>query len=690
MIHIITHDLSSYKRETDEIFSEFDDRYEATFFTDERLGGFESSLYQSLNLHRSLGLIYAALSAVGAALALIAIGALNIYESFFEQIIIKREFSLNYENIVALIATLFVIVVITMLPSVGGGESNVVNKMLKTWFNGELRRTNRLKRAFARLKSKPLHIYGPDSLSAYEMEILFGAIAGLNLGKNEIFLHVRNEGLRAVKSLLGFSGEAVRSNTELDATKIVRLFDPAELAMFELASFVSVKSGSSRLVPLDLLEILASNLLSANNQIGVFVHRGFDEYALLKNRFQGRSELALIAPPNERLCGKAEFFIRANLENIVSKLHEPLGVYWLFEKSFEYEMLHKRQIWLLKELIRLIMHSNSYQVLSLPLLKEGLKFNELNSDFGSSMLQGLDVASLEALFGALKRAGRFGDAHAVAEYLSPLDPQKYAISKAVVFERDGSFAESLEIFENIDAEALDDETRAVYYERFAWLIVSARFENLRQKGLECADKLEQILRQKALATPSRVWNLNNIRANYCEWLRDYAGALKFHEQALKVPAAGENEYAGSLLNYSIILRFLFLQTREPHYLQNALKYALGSVEYKRNLGDMDESPIVLHNLALHLFYGITLGVFERERADEMLGYSARALAILDATGSNKKLGIILVENIAASEILGLDTSELRVRLGEISYTGDELAIADIRDKFRAFTGRELY
>ncbi|CAD7288142.1 hypothetical protein [Campylobacter suis] len=690
MITLHTHSLSSYKRDSNEVFAEFDDRFEIVFFSAERLENLEESLYKKLTFYRSLGLVYGVLSGLGVFLVLFAIGAINIYEGFFEDILLKREFSLDYEGMIGLLATAFLLIVVTLLPSLSGGESNAVANVLKSWFNAEARRKNRLKYALSKLHTKPLHIYSPDTLSYEEMGLLFGALNSLKQTKFNVILHIRNEGLGALKQILNYNGEVVRENSELNAEKIVKLLDKSELAMLELASFASVKNEKTNILAIDLLEILATNLLSHSDQIGAFLHRGFNEYALLKNKFQGYSELVFSVKVDERLRGKAEFFIRANLENIVSKLHEPLGIYWLLERAIDYEMLHKRQIWLLKTLINTALNANSFRVFALPILKDGLKFESLNSEFSTSMLKSLDILALQSLLECLKRAGRFEDALIINKYLSPINPCKYALLEAILLERMGKFDNALNTMKGIEIIKLNAADEALFYERFAWLFVSARFDLEQENGLKALEKLKEILdKNNELATPCRIWNLNNIIANYHEWMNDLENALKFHEKAMKFPAISESEYAASLLNYSIVLRLIFLRDGDAKNLHNALKYAQNAQNFKQNLGDLDESPIVLHNIALHIFYGIVSGVFETHMAEQMQSYAKRALAVIEATNSSKKLAVILAENIAAKKLLNIDTTELEKRLKMLDTTSDLAIIDDMKMRFKKFAKKEL-
>ncbi|MGG7048535.1 MULTISPECIES: hypothetical protein [unclassified Campylobacter] len=161
------------------------------------------------------------------------------------------------------------------------------------------------------------------------------------------------------------------------------------------------------------------------------------------------------------------------------------------------------------------------EVFALPILKDGLKFENLNSEFSTSMLKSLDILALQSLLECLKRAGWFEDTLIINKYLPPINPCKYALLEAILLERMGKFDDALNTMKGIEVIKLNASDEALFYERFAWLVVSARFDLERENGLKALEKLKEILdKNNELATPCRIWNLNNIITNYHEWMND--------------------------------------------------------------------------------------------------------------------------------------------------------------------------
>jgi hypothetical protein len=109
--------------------------------------------------------------------------------------------------------------------------------------------------------------------------------------------------------------------------------------------------------------------------------------------------------------------------------------------------------------------------------------------------------------------------------------------------------------------------------------------------------------------------------------------------------------SGTHVNLGIAYRERFNRQRNVDDLERAVMHASRGVNIKRELGDLDELPIALHNLAYtHLIQFTAQGnadALERART-----HAGEGLRLQAATGSSKKRGQLLAEAWVAQTLRG--------------------------------------
>ncbi len=283
----------------------------------------------------------------------------------------------------------------------------------------------------------------------------------------------------------------------------------------------------------------------------------------------------------------------------------------------------------------------------------------------------LDANSLKTLVDSFERAGMFSEADSLYDQLIILYPITSGIGKARLQERQGKYSIAIDQLCAIkdkyiaNNSLLRKDLELLFYLRFAWTIVSGRdlsFKDLGKQALISAKELKEelFIEEGGKQFADLVWHYHNSNAQYEEWDKRYDEAQSAHEICAKIPGVGQKWLSGTKVNLGVIhrLKARSLSSIDKHQAQieyeKALAYGNDSVEIKSDIGDDDELPIALHNVAL-----TALEFFFFSRCEDSIKglivnikkNASRGLDILRKTGSRKKKGQLYAELYAASLLL---------------------------------------
>ena len=219
---------------------------------------------------------------------------------------------------------------------------------------------------------------------------------------------------------------------------------------------------------------------------------------------------------------------------------------------------------------------------------------------------------------------------------------------------------------NIGVKSQANEIEVRYYQRkSAWIIIAQRNEELKPEGIEALNQLGKLLFSHNYDnTPLSLWHYYNIKANLEEWNENLDEAIKNYKKCLSIPTLGAFEYGGAFVNMAITYRCKYIEdkNKKVETINKSIKHGRLGLVLKQSVGDRDEMPIVLHNLALNILYKISNTTVEIKLCNEVLELSQEALLILDKTNSIKRLGMVLIENYIVKELLKIANEDIVNRL----------------------------
>ena len=246
-----------------------------------------------------------------------------------------------------------------------------------------------------------------------------------------------------------------------------------------------------------------------------------------------------------------------------------------------------------------------------------------------------------------ERAAMYNHAVRALNYVETVLPFKGKLGKARIKEREGNFEAAitsmLEIRYDLEAGKikLSKESIIDLYLEIAWVAVSGRLEKYRSIGWKACDDAGKLLTTKfdTIRDSNRTFRLLNVLANYEEWEERPEAALDNYNQALEIPGLHQTKLSNLFVNRGIALR-------QIKQLEESVDDIEKGVEMKAAIGDADQLPIALHNLALtclELAFTKTDPSTQKEHFTKGLQQTQIGLAIQQQTGSTKRRGQLLAE-----------------------------------------------
>ena len=268
-----------------------------------------------------------------------------------------------------------------------------------------------------------------------------------------------------------------------------------------------------------------------------------------------------------------------------------------------------------------------------------------------------------------ERSGHFEQAILLTQYLYEINPNKYAVNICSLYERMGQFEkayESLPKTLNIGIKSSPNEIEVRYYQRkSAWIIISQRNEQLKQEGIESLNTLSNLLfSHNEDNNPLWLWHYYNIKANLEEWNKNLEEGIENYKKCLSIPTLGAFEYGATFVNMAITYRCKYIEQeiKKIATINKSIKLGRLGLLLKQSVGEKDEMPVVLHNLALNILYKISNTLIDVSLCNEVLDLTQEALEILEKTKSIKRLGMVLIENFIVKDLLKISNKDIALKL----------------------------
>jgi len=337
-------------------------------------------------------------------------------------------------------------------------------------------------------------------------------------------------------------------------------------------------------------------------------------------------------------------YLQVNIEELAIHVEDPAAALVLNSVQHNTSIYNHDRLQAIRVFVKIIRDSEQYKILKCYWDLLTVDNDNLGKKSNKGIYRILGVPLLIDLATIFEKAAMYEYGYQASEYIETVYPYRGKINKARIAERQGRFADAvaamLEILENKDIQ-LGTESIVDLNLNIAWAIVSGRLENYRALGKKLLNDAQKYLHADfdKIRNSEQIIRSYNVSANFEEWEGRPSGAIANYEKAMQIPGVSQAQLSNLFVNRGIALR----QTKQ---LDEAIFYGLQGAEIKLAIGDADQAPIALHNLAQTI---LMLAYSEDQQADfeahckKAAHYAKIGLDIQEKTGSIKKRGQLLLE-----------------------------------------------
>jgi len=631
------------------------------------------------------------ISVISVLVILFALISVSIYEDLLKKVIFELPFDWTLKESISLVFVGIFFIGLLLMPSLLDGESSEFKNLISSWFNKDIRRLKKLKLLFSNFDKKTtVHLYNFDLEDSNHW--IWRLIASRIINRfYTIKFYVRNDKVQTIskrlKKLKVLDVEVVNDeklSKKFDVEIVLSSKEQKLYSLMQLCSTVILKQRDKKsFISLELFEYCGKNFIKEEqdnkNQLIFgfqnFINRSFDDFKFITQEkslqvfFTSNVIFKDLSDEEKRLA----YYLRNHIEECVKYFENPISLLILYYYVKDIVLDKRRTIRILEKFIDSIEKKQQYELVDLYWFDiAGFMFDskDLNSFESSkdSYYRKLSIESLNKLIVLFKRNGHFEQALLLANYLYEINPSKYSVIICSLYERMGSFDKALSSLPqniNISNKEKPSDVEVKYFQRKAWIIVSQRKDEIKKEGIDCLDKLEELIFSHSFDNePLWLWHFYNIKANYEEWNENYTQAIKYYKKCLSIPSLGAFEYGATFVNMAIAYRYIYLTNSldEIATINKAIKLGKLGLILKQSVGDRDEMPVVLHNQALNILCKISNTSIDTSLCNEVLSLTQEAITILDKTKSIKRLGMILMENHIAKVLLKIEDKDIIKRL----------------------------
>lgn len=639
------------------------------------------------------------------------LGVLATYEDLIAAALVARDFGSAWRVLLLLATAAFLVVGITLFPSLlSSADDNRVRDFLTRWYNRDDRVRHRLHYALRTLSAPgaaAVVVWNPFSAheASWVWRSFLPAVLALEL---PVTIHVKTDELDALLAALhaidatrapahehhAVADASAPSDAASPPAAMYPMLSPSEQALLDTLCVLSTHHvpdawGNAErtqrlrgLISLDLAAFVVTHGMGGRDAaqapvdvqlLHVFFRRCVTDYRLAI-RFTDRGDrywrlvnaVPRLVPEARRRQRQLQIAncIETEAFDLVRDVGDPIGLLLAYASLDDAGGTPKLRRAMLSAMIERALAVETYFLMDyfVGIVEKETARGEFarREDF----LRLLPLATLHDLVPLLERAGYFQDGIAVAELLSPTHPSGTALMKARLLERLGRYHDGLALLvdleRSLDACAAPDTPEGRDFAlRLAlatsWTIVSGRLESERDYGKQQLQRAGRIVQRVCQAggncDPDLLWHYYNNLAQYDEWDGNLDSCIINHLNCRNLPSIELKWTSGTHVNLGIAYRERFNRRREVEDLERAVAHASRGVDIKRELGDLDELPIALHNLA----YTCLIQFVARNDPDALnraRDHADEGLHLLAATGSTKKRGQLLVEAWVACTLCG--------------------------------------
>ena len=418
--------------------------------------------------------------------------------------------------------------------------------------------------------------------------------------------------------------------------------------------------------------------------VEVFINRCLNDYGLLSPVNELSGDMYVISPSvvaQRRSDMRAEMvyirtWLNINVDDVLEKAHDPAAAVILASTHAFTSIYNSRKLLSIEGFIKAITRTEQYQLLRKYWRLMSVTFTRNGEEnLEAKLFRLIHTQSLRYLVLAFQRAGMYEKTHLCYDYLRAIYPVDSGIGEGNVLSQQGKYTEAVEKFIEMDRKWLgnklfpeakkepfngpdvDELSQLNLYISMTVVIVMNRVSQYENVATSAFRVMEQILAgmQDGERDSYQMARYYNVLASYYEWKGDFEKAIDTYHIGLKIPEVEQSLVSSLLVNLGIIYRMIGKSRMDPEescsFLRKGINYNGEGVHAKKIIGNEDQLPVALHNLAetcIELAYRLEDRTEKMNTFRQAYQHSQLGLEINKRINSIKKQGQLLCERFLAT------------------------------------------
>lgn len=472
--------------------------------------------------------------------------------------------------------------------------------------------------------------------------------------------------------------------------------------------------------------------------VEVFINRCLNDYGLLSPVNELTSDMYIIESSiveDKRSDVRAEMeyvrtWLQVSVEKVLENARDPAAAVILAGTHATTSIYNERKLLSVEGFIKAITHTEQYRLLRKYWKLMSVLWTKTDEEnLEVKLFRLIRTKSLHDLVQAFQRAGMYERTSICYDYLTAIYPVDSGVGESNVLSQQGRYVEAVEKLIKMDRKwlggklspdseketfsgpNLDSITKINLYISLTVIIVMNRVSQYKDTAKLSFEIMEQILAsmQDGERDSYQMARYYNVLASYYEWEGEFGKALDTYDKGLKIPEVGESLVSSLLVNQGIAYRMIgkskWKSEESIDYLEKGIQYNWEGVYAKQIIGNEDQLPVALHNLAetcIELAYRLQNKEEKIDAFQQTYQHSQLGLEINKRINSTKKKGQLLCERFLAIYWLNrleapLPASKAEVQqslLGWVEAKADSEGydvevVLDLMLRTDAFTGNSL-
>lgn len=539
----------------------------------------------------------------------VSLGFIEIFQNQFSELFKEFYTQRTFDHIsfsLMLVSIILFISIITFLPSLFKTETKDADEIAEKWFNRKKRAISKSKQLSNVLSDKQiteieiwLHCVDKDSwfLDGFIVEVFEKKKVDLiNLNIHQSDLQELSHWLSERKiefAKIDCAWQIFNNNKDIESCRkfIFRILgEDAEIAWTSFVSSTIVIGQRVYFSPSAFLDI-SKNFGFNSEKVLNYIQQ---DYRLFKHVENVNAPLFVtpISPENYSALKNVKDVGVANILLTSKRDREAISYYIAYVNAQDASDKSKA----INGIVTLTLENEFYSIF------DSWLFSHNDKGCLDELLDFISYESIEEFISLLQISGRYETIYQLLDRLSVFNDPNHQAIRANCLERQGKYEESFEAFLSVNEDRLKKKNINEYIQyllNHAWAIVSYKNLNFELENVLnlVFEKLDKTLYECYTIIPDQYWHVLNNKATNYENKEDYDTALKYHLQCLNLIGITTKWRSGSYINIAFNYRKLFEKDNNPFLIEEAKKYCKKGYDLKKELGDFDEIPVAVANLA---------------------------------------------------------------------------------------------